>query len=151
MKAAAKDFYLKNCGWLLFCLCLAPICNLLNVIATNVSVSKNENDAVRAISKIRTLQTKYAGKNRGRYATDFDELIRAENLDERFAGENPVVDDYVFKMTVTEATAQKPAFFSITADPVISDDHRHFYYDSVIVIIKATDENRPATAADPVI
>lgn len=148
--ASAKDFYLKNCAWLFFCLCLAPICNLINVISTAISVAENENNAVRSILMIRTLQTKYAAKNRGRFAPNFDELVRAENLDEKFTGQNPVVGNYVYTMTVTEATAQKPAFFSITADPLDSENHtRHFYYDSVILIIKVTDENRQATAADP--
>ena len=152
MKASTKSFYQKNCLWLLFCLSLAPVCSLMNTLATNISVSTNENNAVRAIAQIRTLQMRYAAKNRGRFAADFDELIRSENLNEDFSGKNPIVNGYVYHLTVPEATAQKPAFFSITADPVSPGARtRHFYYDSVIAVTRATDENRPATATDPAI
>lgn len=115
--------------------------------------SGNETSAAQSLEKIRTFQSQYAAKNRGKFAT-FDELIRTVQLDERFAGESPVVNGYVFKMTIEEPSTTKPAFYSITADPQVgeglqSTGTRHFYTDSTLSTIRTTEENRPAKADDP--
>ncbi len=115
--------------------------------------SGNENAAAQSIDKIRTFQTQYAAKNRGRFAK-FDDLIKSVGLDERFQGERPIVNGYTFTMTVEEPSSTKAAFYSITADPQVSEGlqatgTRHFYTDSSISTIKATEENRPAKADDP--
>lgn len=116
--------------------------------------SGNEATAAQTMDKLRTFQTQYAAKNRGKFAANFDELIRSVSLDERFAGENPVSNGYIFKMTVEEPSGNKPAFFSVTADPQVAEGvqatgKRHFYTDSTLGTIKATEENRPAKADDP--
>lgn len=115
--------------------------------------SGNEATAAQSIDKLRTFQTQYAAKNRGKFAT-FDELIRSVQLDEKFAGENPLINGYIFKMTVEEPSGNKPAFYSVTADPQVSEGvqatgTRHFYTDSSLSSIKATEENRPAKSDDP--
>lgn len=113
----------------------------------------NETAAAQSMNQIRTIQTSYAGKNRGKFA-NFDELIRIAGLDEKFAGERPVVNGYIFSMTIEEQSTNKPASYTLNADPQVAEGvsatgTRHFYTDSTIGSIKATDENRPAKAEDP--
>ena len=81
-------------------------------------------------------------------------MIAKVSLDEKFKGENPVVNGYTFTMVVEAASATKPGFYSITADPQVAEGvtatgTRHFYTDSSLSTIKGTDENRPAKADDP--
>jgi prepilin-type N-terminal cleavage/methylation domain-containing protein len=115
--------------------------------------SGNETSAAQTIDRMRTYQAQYASRNRGKFAK-FDDLIRVSGLDEKFAGERPVVNGYIFTMTVEEPTESKPAFYSINADPQVSEGvtatgTRHFYTDSSLGTIKGTDENRPAKLDDP--
>ncbi len=113
----------------------------------------NEAAAAQSLDKIRTFQAQYASRNRGKFA-NFDELIRAVGLDERFAGERPVVNGYIYTITVEEPSTNKPPFYSVNADPqsaegVGATGNRHFYTDSTLGTIRGTDENRPAKADDP--
>lgn len=115
--------------------------------------SGNETAAAQSIDNIRKFQAQYASRNKGSFAT-FDELIAKVSLDEKFKGESPVVNGYIFTMTVEPASATKPGFYSIVADPQVADGvtatgTRHYYTDSSLSSIKATDENRPAKADDP--
>ena len=115
--------------------------------------SGNETAAEQTISRVRTLQAQYASKNHGKFGK-FDDLIRSVGLDERFAGERPVVNGYIFVLDVQEPSGSKPSFYSIAADPqspegVTASGNRHYYTDSSLGTIKSTDENRPAKADDP--
>jgi prepilin-type N-terminal cleavage/methylation domain-containing protein len=111
-----------------------------------------ETTAAQTLDKIRTFQAQYAAKNRGRFGS-FDDLIRSVGLDEKFAGERPVVNGYVFSMIVEEGSPAKPPFYSINADPQVAEGlgatgSIHYYTDSNLSTIRRTDENRPATADD---
>lgn len=113
----------------------------------------NEAAAQQTIDNIRKFQAEYAGRNRGNFAT-FDELIAKSGLDEKFAGERPVVTGYVYTINVVTATGSTPGSFSVSADPqagdgVMRSGTRHFYTDSSLSTIKGTDENRPAKPDDP--
>lgn len=115
--------------------------------------SGNETGAAQTLDRIRTFQAQYASRNKGKFGT-FDELITASGLDEGFRGERPVVNGYVFTLTIEEASAARPAFYKVNADPQVAEGitatgNRHFYTDSSLGTIKATSENRPATAEDP--
>ena len=115
--------------------------------------SGNETSAQQAIRNIQTLQAQYASRNKGRFG-NFDDLIRTVNLDESFTGERPIVNGYIFTLTVEEPTEGRPAFYSINADPQVGEGvtrtgTRHFYTDSTLSTIRGTDENRPAKADDP--
>jgi type II secretory pathway pseudopilin PulG len=115
--------------------------------------SGNETAAAQSIDNIRKFQAQYASRSKGNFAS-FDELILKVSLDEKFKGESPVVNGYTFNMIVEPMSATKPGFYSITADPqvaegVTSTGTRHYYTDSSLSSIKATDENRPAKADDP--
>lgn len=107
----------------------------------------NETAAQQTIDQIRKFQAQYAGRNRGNFGT-FDDLIQKAGLDEKFAGEKPVVSGYVYTMTIVQSSASAPASYAVNADPQVSGS-RHFYTDSNLSTIKATDEDRPAKADDP--
>ena len=115
--------------------------------------SGNETAAAQTMDKIRIFQAQYAAKNRGKFAPNFDELIRVVGMDEGFKGDKPVVNGYVFEIKSEEQSASKPAFYSVTADPQVSEGVTatgsiHYYTDSSIGTIKRTDENRQAKAED---
>lgn len=117
--------------------------------------SGNENAAQQSLAQIRTMQVQYAGKHQGKFAT-FADLIQSGQLDERYAGENPVVNGYVFTMKVDPPSASQPGKFAVNADPQVTDGvqrtgDRHFYTDSSLGTIKFTDENRQAKPEDPAI
>ena len=116
--------------------------------------SGNESAAASSIQTIKTLQAQYASKHQGKFAPNFDELIKSVQLDAKFTGQNPVVNGYVFTMKVEEPSATKPSFYSVNADPQVSEGvtatgTRHFYFDSTLGATKQTEENRPAKADDP--
>lgn len=115
--------------------------------------SGNEVSAQQILDRIRTFQAQYASRNKGRFA-NFDQLVEVAGLDEAYRGERPVVNGYVFTMTIEEPSSSRPGAYSINADPQVPDGitatgKRHFYTDSSLGTIKATDENRPAKADDP--
>jgi len=112
----------------------------------------NETAAQQTLDRIRMFQAQYAGKNKGKFAK-FDELVKTAGLDEGFNAEKPVVNGYVFTMTIEDPSPSKPAFYSINADPQVSDGlgatgNTHFYTDSTIGTIKRNDKD-VAKATDP--
>lgn len=116
--------------------------------------SGNETTAVQSLNTIRTLQSQYASKHSGKFAKDFDELIKSVSLDEKFKGAKPVVNGFIFEMKVDEPSGNKPAFFSVSADPQVdtglqATGSRHFYFDSTLSTIKFTEDSRPAKPDDP--
>ena len=126
----------------------------VGTIAWNAVIKAgNEAAAAQSVDNIRKFQAQYASRNKGNFAT-FDELIAKAGLDEKFKGEKPLVNGYVYTITVEQASSNRPAFYSITADPQVSEGvsatgSRHYYTDSSLSTIKGTDENRPAKADDP--
>ena len=115
--------------------------------------SGNEVSAQQILDRVRTFQAQYASRNKGRFAT-FDQLIENTGLDEAYRGERPVVNGYTFTLTLEEPSSARPGSYSINADPQVADGitatgRRHFYTDSSLGTIKATDENRPAKSDDP--
>src|SRR5687768_12335186 len=57
----------------------------------------NETAAAQSIDRMRTFQAQYASRNRGKFAK-FDDLVKVAGLDDKYAGERPVVNGYVFTM-----------------------------------------------------
>ena len=114
----------------------------------------NEAAAAQTIQSIRTCQSGYSGKNKGKFAP-FSELVKSGCLDgDIFNSEQPTISGYIFTVKVEEPTGTKPAFFALNVDPQLSEGlqatgNRHFYYDSSLGAVKVTDENRPAKADDP--
>ena len=113
----------------------------------------NETSATQILDRIRMFQAQYASRNKGKFAT-FDQLVEGAGLDEAYRGERPVVNGYTFTMTVEDPSSSRPGSYSVNADPQVAEGitatgRRHFYTDSSLGTIKATDENRPAKADDP--
>lgn len=117
--------------------------------------SGNETTAIQAITTIRTLQSQYASKHQGKFASNFDELIRSVQLDDKFKGDGPVVNGYIFSMTVQEPSGSQPSFYSIKANPQVSDGitatgTRWFYFDSSLGTIKYSEEGEASVESDSV-
>lgn len=158
MKIRCKNCFLASTGFglLIFAFTFLSSNSLIfltDAFLTRLTVT-SETTVLQSFKAIRTLQAQYASKHSGRFAANFDELIKTVSLDEKFSGESPIVDGYVYRMTVQEPSATQPAFYSITADPPVSEVIKitgtyHFYFDSTLGIIKATEEHRQATANDP--
>jgi len=118
--------------------------------------SGNETAATQAIDALRRAQVQYAAKHQGNFAPNFAELQRSVGYDDKFVGERPVVNGYIFTLKTQEKTQTQPSFYSINADPQVSEGlqatgTRHFYFDSTLSTIKSTEENRPAKIDDPAI
>lgn len=119
-----------------------------------VTRSGNETAAAQSISTIRQMQVQYAAKNSGEFGT-FADLVDSLQLDEKFKeGDAPLINGYIYTMKVEAPSGSQPAFYSINADPQVSEGisatgERHFYFDSTLSTIKQTKENRPATPDDP--
>ncbi|MBC7909015.1 MAG: prepilin-type N-terminal cleavage/methylation domain-containing protein [Pyrinomonadaceae bacterium] len=112
----------------------------------------NETSAIQVLESIRKSQADYSLGHRGEFGT-FDQLIKEGNLDERFAGEKPVVNGYVFTIKVIPKSANQPSSFTVNADPQVSEGisatgKRHFYIDPNVSTIREN-LDQPATAADP--
>ncbi len=106
--------------------------------------SGNETTTAQALMTFRTVQAQYASGHQGKFAKDFDELIRLGSLDEKFKGSNPVVNGYKYAMKVDDPSGTKPAKYSITAEPIDSTSlsatgHRFFYFDSTLNSVKSKD------------
>jgi prepilin-type N-terminal cleavage/methylation domain-containing protein len=112
----------------------------------------NENSAIQTLDRIRTFQSQYAATHSGQFA-NFDDLIKNAGLDDKFKGDKPAVNGYVYTITVQKADGGNPAFYKLNADPQVkegiqSTGSRHFYIDSTLSTIKQN-ENQPAGPADP--
>lgn len=112
----------------------------------------NETAAIQTLDNLRKVQADYSIGHRGSYGS-FPELIKEGSLDERFAGDAPVVSGYVFTMKVTPKSTAQPASYTINADPQVSEGlnatgKRHFYLDPSISTIRENAE-QPASASDP--
>ena len=84
---------------------------------------------------------------RGAYA-DFDSLVQAGYLDQRFAGSNPELRGYRFSLIASENE------FVVNADPQAqtgsATGSRHFYLDSTENAIHVN-SSQPATKQDPLL
>ena len=107
----------------------------------NITKAGNETAAVQTLRTLATEERVYYNtKGRVGYAT-FDQLREGGALDQRFTGDAPVVEGYVFTLKVTPKSASGPAFFSINADPQQKEGlgatgGRHFYIDSNINAVR---------------
>jgi len=115
--------------------------------------SANEAAAIKTLRTIAEQQMLYFnGHQRNSFGT-FDEMLKENLLDSRFAGTTPVVDGYVFTMRVTpKSTTQQPSY-AINADPQQSEGvgatgKNHFYVDANTNTIHVN-ANQPASPSDP--
>ncbi len=107
----------------------------------------DEASAIQALRTIATAQTQ-AKAMRNAYG-DFDALVQAGFLDQRFAGSNPTLRGYRFAMSANENE------FTVNADPQTTETapvtgSRHFYLDSTENAIHVN-SSQPATKQDPLL
>jgi type IV pilus assembly protein PilA len=114
--------------------------------------SANQAAAIATLKTIMTEQAKYATSHKGEYAT-FDQLVKAGALNEKFAGEEPVVQGYIFRLKVTPRSKGQVPTYTLNADPEqptgLNRTGDQFYYtDPAVGNIRVSEEG-PAKASDP--
>src|SRR5918911_2417373 len=77
----------------------------------------NEAAAITHLKNISTGQVTYFNtKNRSGYGT-FDQLSSGGYLGKQFTGDTPVVDGYIFTMTLTAKSGNQPPAYAVQANP----------------------------------
>lgn len=129
------------------------------LIAVGVTGWKAAVRAANEAAAIKTLRTiaeqqmlYYNSHNRSTFGT-FEEMLKANMLDNRFNGATPVVEGYVFTMRIIPKSTTAQPGYVINADPQVSEGvgatgKNHFYLDSDNNTIHVND-TQPATVADP--
>lgn len=112
----------------------------------------NEAAAIRTLQTIFRAQTQYMLSHAEEYGT-LDQLRQDNYLDQRFAGQAPVVEGYAFTINLTPKSGGEPARYTLNADPKQNDatttsGARHLYMDSDSNVVRANTQ-RPATVSDP--
>jgi len=115
--------------------------------------STNEAAAISHLQRLSTAQvTYYNTKNRAGYGT-FDQLSGGGYLDKRFTGDAPLVDGYIFSMTLTAKSGNQPPGYGVNADPqkptgLTATGSRFFYIGSDVGVPTSNSDKR-ATPEDP--
>jgi len=115
--------------------------------------SANEAAAVKTLRTIAEQQMLYYNSHQRSTFGTFDEMLKENFLDARFAGTTPVLDGYVYTMKVIpKSTAQQPGY-AVNTDPQVSEGvgatgRNHYYVDSDTNTIHVN-ATQPATATDP--
>ena len=115
--------------------------------------SANEAAAIKTLRTIAEQQMLYYNSHQRSSFGSFDEMLKENLLDTRFAGTTPVVDGYVFQMRVIPKSTSTQPGFAVNADPQVTEGvgatgKNHFYLDSDsnTIHVNAT---QPATVSDP--
>ena len=115
--------------------------------------SANEAAAVKTLRTIAESQMLYYNAHQRSSFGTFEEMLKENYLDSRFAGGTPVVEGYVFTMRVIPKSTAQPASYTINADPQVTEGvaatgKNHYYLDANTNTIHVND-SQPATATDP--
>ena len=115
--------------------------------------SANEAAAIKSLRSIAEQQMLYFNSHQRSSFGTFDEMLKENLLDTRYAGATPVVDGYVYNMKVIPKSTAQQAGYTINADPQVTEGvgatgKNHFYLDSDSNTIHVN-PNQPATATDP--
>ena len=113
----------------------------------------NQAAAVKTLNTIVTEErTYYNTHNRSTYGT-FDQLIADGAFDKRFAGTEPVVEGYIYKLEVKPKSGNQPATFAVNANPQKPDGFnatgKQYYYIDANTSTIHVSETQPATIDDP--
>ena len=114
--------------------------------------SANEAAAIKTLRSIAEQQMLYYNAHQRSSFGTFEEMLKENLLDTRFAGTTPVVDGYVYQMKVIPKSTAQQAGYTINADPQVSEGvgatgKNHFYLDSDSNTIHVN-ETQPAAVAD---
>ena len=96
-------------------------------------IAANEAAAIGTLNTMAKEQRIYANGHHG-YGT-FDQLSSGGYLDRVFAGDTPLVDGYVFTMTLTAKSGNQPPAYAVQANPqkptgLTATGTRYFYIGS---------------------
>jgi len=113
----------------------------------------NEAAAIKTLRSIAEQQMLYYSAHQRTAFGTFDEMLKENLLDTRFAGTTPVVDGYVYAMKVIPKSTTQQSGYSINADPQVSEGvgatgKNHYYVDSDTNTIHVN-ATQPASATDP--
>ena len=115
--------------------------------------SANEAAAIKTLRTVAEQQMLYYNSHQRSTFGTFEEMLKENLLDTRFAGTTPVVDGYVYTLRVIPKSTAQQAGYSINADPQVTEGvaatgKNYFYVDSDTNTIHVND-SQPATATDP--
>jgi prepilin-type N-terminal cleavage/methylation domain-containing protein len=115
--------------------------------------SANEAAAIKTIRTVAEQQMLFYNSHQRSTFGTFDEMLKENMLDSRFAGTQPIVDGYVFQMRVIPKSTTTQPGYVINADPQITQGvgrtgSNHFYADSDTNTIHVN-QTQPATVNDP--
>src|SRR6478672_5615011 len=115
--------------------------------------SANEAAAIKELKTIAEQQMLYYNAHQRTAFGTFDEMLKENLLDARFAGTSPVVDGYVYQMKVIPKSTSQQAGYTINSDPQVSEGvgatgKNHFYLDSDSNTIHVN-PTQPAAISDP--
>lgn len=113
----------------------------------------NEAAAIKTIRTIAEQQMLYYNSHQRTSFGTFDEMLKENMLDARFAGTTPVVEGYVFQMRIIPKSTTSQPGYVINSDPQVTEGvgatgKNHFYFDSDSNTIHVNN-TQPATATDP--
>src|SRR5947209_76306 len=97
--------------------------------------STNEAAAIKTLRTIAEQQMLYYNSHQRTTFGTFDEMLKENLLDTRFAGTTPVVDGYLYTMKVIPKSTTQQAGYSINSDPQVTEGvgatgKNHFYLDA---------------------
>ncbi|HEV7475732.1 MAG TPA: prepilin-type N-terminal cleavage/methylation domain-containing protein [Pyrinomonadaceae bacterium] len=112
----------------------------------------NEAAAIKTLRTIAEQQMLYYNSHQRASFGTFDEMLKENMLDKRFAGTTPVVEGYIFQMRVIPKSTSNPPGYAINSDPQVTEGvsatgKNHFYFDSDSNTIHVN-PTQPATATD---
>ena len=115
--------------------------------------SANEAAAIKELKTIAEQQMLYYNAHQRSTFGTFDEMLKENLLDTRFAGTTPVVDGYVYQMKVVPKSTSQQAGYTVNCDPQVSEGvgatgKNHYYLDSDANTIHVN-ATQPATISDP--
>ena len=115
--------------------------------------SANEAAAIKTLRTIAEQQMLYYNSHQRSTFGTFDEMLKENMLDTRFAGTTPVVEGYIFQMRVIPKSTSNQPGYVVNADPQVTEGvgatgKNHFYLDSDSNTIHVN-PTQPAGATDP--
>jgi hypothetical protein len=110
----------------------------------------DEAAAVRALQNIFRAETQYMNIHEGNYGT-FDDLVKDNSLDPRFAGNAPTLVGYVFTIKVMPDTNGEGSSYIVNADPkdASAPGARHLYIDSTSNVVRANTQQKASKSDSP--
>ncbi len=113
----------------------------------------NEAAAIKTLRTVAEQQMLYYNSHQRNTFGTFDEMLKENLLDARFAGTTPVVNGYIFTMRVIPKSTTQPPAYTVNADPqqaegVGATGKNHYYLDNNTNTIHVNN-SQPATVTDP--